>query len=73
MGLRTVSLTTSFVALSLGSCATKPPIDSFCQLYSPIVVSKGDGEIKAPAPVKRRILGNELTYRAECSRPKDKI
>lgn len=68
MGLRTVSLMTSFVALSLSSCAHKPPVDSFCQLYSPIVVNKGDGDIKALPPVKRRILGNELLYRSQCPR-----
>jgi hypothetical protein len=54
-------------ALSLSSCATvKPPIDSFCQVYNPVVVAKGDGEIAAPSGVKRRILANELTYRDQC-------
>ena len=54
-------------ALSLSSCATKPmPVDSYCQVYNPVVVQKGDGAITAPSAVKKRILANELTYRDQC-------
>lgn len=54
-------------ALSLASCAHAPmPTDSFCQIYSPVVVQKGDGAITAPSGVKKRILTNELTYREQC-------
>lgn len=51
--------------LSLGSCQHMP-IDSFCQVYQPIVQQKGDGSLKASDGVKRRILANELTYREQC-------
>ena len=54
-------------ALSLSNCVhVSPPTDSFCQIYNQVVVSKGDGAITAPLPVKKRILANELTYRDQC-------
>jgi hypothetical protein len=57
--------------LSLSSCAhVPPPVDSFCQIYNPIVVQKGDGAIAATSGVKKRILANELTYRDQCAAPK---
>lgn len=52
-------------ALNLSSCA-HAPIDSFCQIYTPVVVAKGDGLITASSGVKKRLLGNELTYRSQC-------
>lgn len=56
--------------LLLPGCATKlaVPIDSYCQVYNPVVVSRGDGQISAPLAVKKRILANELTYRQECKK-----
>lgn len=51
--------------LSLSSCVTSP-VDSFCQVYNPVVVAKGDGAITATSGVKRRLLANELTYREQC-------
>lgn len=56
--------------LLLPACATKlpVPIDSYCQVYNPVVVEKGDGAISAPLGVKRRIFANELTYRQECKK-----
>lgn len=44
------------------------PVDSFCQVYQPVVQQKGDGaSVTAAAPgPKRRILANELTYRDQC-------
>jgi hypothetical protein len=53
------------VALSLNRCATLP-IDSYCQVYQPVVVAKGDGNIVASSGVKRRMLANELTFRDQC-------
>lgn len=54
-------------ALSLSSCVHAPPaVDSFCQVYHPVVVAKGDGTIAATSGVKRRLLANELTYRSQC-------
>lgn len=56
-----------FVSLSLSSCATKPlVIDSFCQLYEPLIQEKGDSAITAKLSVKKRILGNETIYRDQC-------
>lgn len=42
------------------------PIDSYCAVYNPVIVEKGDGAITAKPGVKRRILSNELTYRGQC-------
>lgn len=59
----------AFAALSLSSCVHTPvPVDSFCRVYNPIVVSRGDGAITATPGVKKRILANELTYREQCSK-----
>jgi hypothetical protein len=64
-------LTLVFATLSLSSCAhAPPPIDSYCLVYNPVVVSNGDGAITAPSQVKRRILANELTYRDQCGKTK---
>lgn len=59
------------VILSLSNCtlfdASKPiVIDSFCQVYEPVVQAKGEGAIIASSQVKRRILANEQTYRGTC-------
>lgn len=52
---------------STAGCAHAPVvINSYCQVYNPVVIAKGDGAISAPLVVKRRILANELTYRQEC-------
>ena len=60
-------LMTVCAALSLSSCVhAPPPTDSFCRVYSPVVVAKGEGAISAAPSVKRRILANELTYRDQC-------
>ena len=54
-------------ALSLSSCQrTAPVVDSFCQIYNPVVVAKGDGTITATDGAKRRLLANELTYWDQC-------
>ena len=44
-----------------------PVADSYCTTYIPIVRAKGEGDIKAAAPVKRRILANEKSYRGLCA------
>ena len=54
------------VTLSQSSCATTA-VDSFCAVYEPVVVAKGDGTITASSGVKRRLLGNEQTYRGLCA------
>ena len=55
----------SLLALSPSSC-TPEQIDSFCQVYNKVIVQKGDGKIVASDGVKRRLLANELLYRAQC-------
>jgi hypothetical protein len=59
------------VTLSLSNCTTAP-VDSFCSLYSQVVVAKGDGVISAPLAVKKRILTNEQLYREQCRRRDDR-
>jgi hypothetical protein len=69
MQCRMLRWMTACVALSLGSCAHAPvAVDSFCQIYNPVVAAKGDGTITATAGVKRRLLANELTYRQLCTK-----
>lgn len=65
MGLTMLRWIASCAILSLGSgCATAPvPIDSYCELYTPVIVAKGDSNIQAPSGVKRRLLLNEKLYR----------
>lgn len=60
-----LALMLSLSALSPSSC-TPEQIDSFCQVYNAVIVQKGDGKIVASDGVKRRLLANELTYRAQC-------
>ena len=60
------------VILSLSSAAagctqhSQIAVDSFCQLYNPVVTAKGDGAITATIGVKKKLLANELTYRKLC-------
>lgn len=61
-----LTLTLSFAALSPNSC-TPEQVDSFCQLYTRVIVEKGDGSIAAPTSVKRRLLANELLYKQQCA------
>ena len=65
MGLRTPRWMLSFGALSLlSACAHAPvPVDSYCELYTKVVVAKGDSNIQATSGVKRRLLLNEKLYR----------
>ena len=65
MRLLRMLLMLSFVGLSLSSCK-RLTTDSYCQVYNPIVVTRGDGAISAPLAVKKRILTNEMTYRELC-------
>lgn len=54
------------VTLSLSSCVKTLATDSFCQVYEPVIQQKGEGSISATSGVKRRLLGNEQTYRGLC-------
>jgi hypothetical protein len=51
------------------SQCTPEQIDSFCKLYTRVVINKGDEQIKAPLEVKKRLLENELLFKAECLKP----
>jgi hypothetical protein len=67
MPCRIAKLMMLCVILSLASCAHAPvAVDSFCQIYNPVVAAKGDGTITATAGAKKRLLANELTYRQLC-------
>lgn len=66
MQCRLKRLTLVCAILNLASCAHTMPIDSFCQIYNPVVVAKGDGAITATSGVKRRLLANELIYKSQC-------
>lgn len=52
--------------LAAPSSCTPEQVDSFCQLYTKVVVAKGDEQIKAPLAVKKRLLVNEQLYHAVC-------
>lgn len=66
--LLTLSLASS--CLLLASCAHRLPlaVDSYCQVYEPIVQKRGDEKIGALLVVKQRILYNEQMYRNECKK-----
>ena len=69
MRCRTRNLISVCAILSLNSlamCAHVETVDSFCQLYGPVIVNKGDGAITARRAVKARILVNEQFYRQAC-------
>lgn len=63
-------MTTCYGLIFVMWCQIQAPIDSFCQVYQPIVQSKGDGSITATSGAKRRILANELVYRQQCKKGK---
>lgn len=65
MRLPMMLLMLSFVVLNPSSC-TQQEVDSFCLVYSQVIVNKGDGSIVASSGVKRRLLANELFYRQQC-------
>jgi len=57
------------VAANPEQCAeklTEEQVDSYCQLYTRIIVNKGDEQIKAPLDVKKRLLVNEKLYHRFC-------
>lgn len=56
------------VGLIVMKCFTQEPapVDSFCDLYTKVVVEKGDAAIQAPLSVKKRLLANEQLYRRIC-------
>lgn len=60
----------SLLALTAPSQCTPEQVDSFCQLYTQIIVNKGDSAIQAPLAVKKRLLVNEKLYREVCTQPK---
>ena len=53
------------LAASPSQC-TPEQIDSFCTLYTKVIVNQGDGQIQAPLAVKKRLLVNEKLYKSAC-------
>lgn len=51
--------------MAVNQC-TPEEIDSFCTLYTKVIVEKGDGRIIASEGVKRRLLENEKFYVDNC-------
>lgn len=48
---------------------TEAQIDSFCKLYTQVIVKPGDEKIQAPLTVKKALLINEKLYRKACPQP----
>jgi hypothetical protein len=61
--------TLSLLTVAAPSQCTPEQLDSFCKLYTAVIVEKGDGKIIASIGVKKRLLENELLYREECPKP----
>lgn len=53
------------LAASPSQC-TPEQVDSFCTLYTRVVINKGDAQIQAPLAVKKRLLVNEKLYKQAC-------
>jgi hypothetical protein len=51
------------------SC-TPEEIDSYCALYTKVIVKQGDEQIKASLDVKKRLLVNEQLYHQVCPQTK---
>ena len=69
-----LKLTPCLSLLLMTACETlnleqgiSPVADSYCTTYIPIVRAEGEGKIKAPLQVRKRILANEETYRGLCA------
>jgi hypothetical protein len=60
----------SLLALTMPSQCSPEQVDSFCDLYTKIIVNKGDSAIQAPLEVKKRLLTNEKLYLKVCTQPK---
>lgn len=63
-------MTFSLLLLAAPSQCTPEQIDSFCTLYTKVVVAQGDEQIKAPLAVKKRLLLNEQLYHSQCNASK---
>lgn len=59
-------LTAILLALQLGACAGKPPVDSYCEKYQRIDFA--DPGLRGLIPAnKRAALANENTWERDCS------
>lgn len=63
-------LSLSVLLLAAPTSCTQAEIDSYCQLYTKVIVNKGDEKITAPLAVKKRLLVNEQLYYAVCPQAK---
>lgn len=64
--------TLSVLAVAAPSQCTPEQIDSFCQLYTKMLVTEGDAAaaVKLPLHIKRKLLLNEKLYRDQCPQAK---
>jgi hypothetical protein len=53
------------LAASPSQC-TPEQVDSFCALYTRVVIKKGDEQIQASLAVKKRLLVNEKLFKQAC-------
>lgn len=59
-------LALSILLLANPEQCTPEQIDSFCTLYTRVVINQGDEQIKAPLSVKKRLLENETLFHRVC-------
>lgn len=59
-------LALSILLLTSPEQCTPEQIDSFCELYTRVIINKGDEQIKASIAVKKRLLVNETLFHRVC-------
>lgn len=64
MRCRMLTLTMLSVSVALSGCAARlpVPVDSYCQLYTPVCTKKGECSFPAASATKRKLLANEMLY-----------
>ncbi len=63
MRCRMLTLTMLSAIAALSGCTTTPvPVDSYCQLYTPVCTKKGECNFVAAHATKRKLLANEMLY-----------
>lgn len=45
---------------------SEAPADTFCQMYSRILLNKSDSTKNLPLTMRKRIASNEVKYRCQC-------
>lgn len=62
--------TLSILLLATPQGCDQAEIDSFCELYTRVIINPGDEKITAPLAVKKRLLTNEKLYKQVCPKAK---